>query len=73
MAPKQSTQPRLTRDDQVDRLPGPLGTTWLVAELTDNEDELAARFTRKHGQPPEHILPHKGHLWLGPVPGQGGE
>ena len=68
MSPKQS-QPRLTRDDQVDRLPGSLGTTWLVAELGDDEDELAARFAVRHGQPPEYILPHKNMIWLGPIPG----
>lgn len=71
MMARKTDQLRLTRDDQVDRLPGPLGVSWFVAELTDNEDDMAARFARKHGQPPEHILPHKGHLWLGPVP-QGG-
>jgi len=52
----------------VDRLPV-AGAAWMMVELSDNEDAMAARFEARHGQPPAHIVPHKGYLWLGPVPG----
>lgn len=60
-------QLRLSREDQVDRLPV-ADAAWMMVELDDDEDVMAAQFVRKHGEPPEHIVPHRGYLWLGPVP-----
>lgn len=64
-----SMQPRLGREDEVDRLPGRFGATWRTFSLDHDTDDAAAIFERRHGGPPEYVLPHKGSLWLGPVPG----
>lgn len=63
-------QLRLEREDQVERLPGRFGAPWQVFSIDHDTDDAAAVFERRHGRPPEYVLPHKDNLWLGPVPGE---
>jgi len=36
-----------------------------------SEDEVSAYYQRRHGQPPEWMIPWRRHLWVGPVGGNG--
>ena len=40
----------------------------LAFSLDTQEDEAAARFTKRYGQPPEFIFEEQGNLWVGPLP-----
>lgn len=57
----------MSEKKEVDRLPVE-HATWLLFEIGDNEDAAAAIYRRKFGRHPEYILPHRHHLWLGPIP-----
>uniref|UniRef100_A0A6M3LR28 Uncharacterized protein n=1 Tax=viral metagenome TaxID=1070528 RepID=A0A6M3LR28_9ZZZZ len=40
----------------------------LAFSLDTHEDEAAARFAKRYGQPPEFIFEEQGNLWVGPLP-----
>lgn len=58
---------------ELDTTPDPRGAVWLAFTRDHNEDDAAATFQRRYGQPPRYVMDGLGGLLLvGPVPGQEG-
>jgi hypothetical protein len=41
---------------------------WRGYTTDESEDEAAAKFTTRYGEPPEYIVEDGGVLWVGPIP-----
>ena len=52
-----------------DATPDPAGSYWRAFTLDTSEDDAAAAFLRRYGQPPRYIFENLGLLLVGPVPG----
>jgi len=52
-----------------DATPNPTGSYWRAFTLDKSEDDAAAAFLRRYGQPPRYIFENLGLLLVGPVPG----
>ena len=48
--------------------PAPANGFWLAFSLDHKEDEAAASFRQRFGQPPQFIVESRGLLRVGPVP-----
>lgn len=58
---------------KLDATPAPGDFLWLAFTRDHNEDDAAATFQRRYGQPPRYVMDGLGGLLLvGPVPGQEG-
>ena len=42
--------------------------SWRVYTLDTPPEEAAASFANRYGYPPQHVVEHAHHLWLGPAP-----
>ena len=57
-------------DPEPEPAPDPRGAVWLAFTKDHNEDDAAATFQRRYGQPPRYVMDGLGGLLLvGPVPG----
>jgi hypothetical protein len=63
------TSDQATQQPTLFDAPDPRDATWRAFTLGHDEDDAAATFLRRYGQPPCFVFKHLGLLKVGPVPG----